>query len=119
MSITLYGIKNCNTMKKAFDHLTQLNLAYEFHDYKKQPIDEATIKTWVVHQGIDKVLNKKGLTWRNLTDNEKAKANDDMSFAIKLMVVKPSLIKRPILTINDRVVVGYQEEIYNRLIQNQ
>lgn len=118
MTITIYGIKNCSTMKKAFEHLTQLNLAYEFHDYKKQPIDEATIKIWVASQGIDKVLNKKGLTWRNLTAEEKGRANDNMDDAIKLMTEKPSLIKRPILTLDDRIVVGYDDDSYNQLVQS-
>lgn len=117
MSITIYGIKNCSTMKKAFAQLTQLNVAYDFYDYKKQPIDEATIKRWVTNQGIDNVLNKKGLTWRNLTADEKVGANDNIDYAIKLMIEKPSLIKRPILTINDRIVVGYDETTYNQLTQ--
>lgn len=97
MSITIYGIKSCSTMKKAFTKLDELGVSYDFHDYKKQGIDKESIQRWVNELGIDKVLNKRGTTWRKLTDEQKQDADDNVNNAIDLLVENTSMIKRPIV----------------------
>ena len=99
--LNVYGIKNCNSMKKAFDLLNELGLAYEFHDYKKQGIDKESVQRWVDALGIDKVLNKRGTTWRKLYEEQKQAADSNMDKAIDLLVENTSMIKRPIL--EDRI----------------
>ncbi|MGP4119181.1 arsenate reductase [Psychrobacter aquimaris] len=97
MTITIYGIKSCSTMKKAFTKLDELGVSYEFHDYKKQGIDKETVQRWVDKLGIDKVLNKRGTTWRKLDDSQKQAADASVDSAIDLLVENTSMIKRPIV----------------------
>ena len=97
MTITIYGIKSCSTMKKAFTKLDDLNIDYTFHDYKKQGIDKDSVQRWVDQLGLDKVLNKRGTTWRKLTDEQKQAADDSIDKAIDLLVENTSMIKRPIV----------------------
>ena len=97
MTITIYGIKSCSTMKKAFTKLEELSVSYEFHDYKKQGIEKETIQRWVDSLGIDKVLNKRGTTWRKLEDEQKQAADASVDKAIDLLVENTSMIKRPII----------------------
>ncbi|MCD6250705.1 MAG: arsenate reductase [Psychrobacter sp.] len=97
MTITIYGIKSCSTMKKAFNKLDELGIPYDFHDYKKQGIDKDTLQRWVDELGIDKVLNKRGTTWRKLEDSQKQAADASVDNAIDLLVANTSMIKRPIV----------------------
>ena len=97
MTITIYGIKSCSTMKKAFTKLDALNVSYEFHDYKKQGIDREIVQRWVDELGVDKVLNKRGTTWRKLEDNQKQAADANIDNAIDLLVENTSMIKRPMV----------------------
>jgi len=97
MTITIYGIKSCSTMKKAFTKLDDLDVSYDFHDYKKQGIDKETVQRWVNELGIDKVLNKRGTTWRKLDDSQKQAADASVDSAIDLLVENTSMIKRPIV----------------------
>ena len=97
MTITIYGIKSCSTMKKAVTKLDELGIPYDFHDYKKQGIDKDTLQRWVDELGIDKVLNKRGTTWRKLEDSQKQAADASMDNAIDLLVANTSMIKRPIV----------------------
>ena len=97
MIITIYGIKSCSTMKKAFTKLDELGVSYEFHDYKKQGVEKETIQRWVDSLGIDKVLNKRGTTWRKLDDSQKQAADASVDKAIDLLVENTSMIKRPII----------------------
>lgn len=97
MTITVYGIKSCSTMKKAFTKLDALGIDYQFHDYKKQGIDKQSVQRWVDELGIEKVLNKRGTTWRKLTEEQKAAADADVDTAIELLVENTSMIKRPIV----------------------
>ncbi len=97
MTITIYGIKSCSTMKKAFTKLDELGVSYNFHDYKKQGIDKDTVQRWVDSLGIDKVLNKRGTTWRKLEDSQKQAADSDVDEAIDLLIENTSMIKRPIV----------------------
>ena len=97
MTITIYGIKSCSTMKKAFTKLDELGVSYDFHDYKKQGIDKDSVQRWIDELGIDKVLNKRGTTWRKLTDEQKQAADDNVNNAIDLLIENTSMIKRPIV----------------------
>ncbi len=97
MTITIYGIKSCSTMKKAFTKLDDLDVSYDFHDYKKQGVDKEAVQRWVNALGVDKVLNKRGTTWRKLTDAQKSEADASIDAAIALLVENTSMIKRPIV----------------------
>ncbi len=97
MTIIIYGIKSCDTMKKAFAKLDSLNVEYVFHDYKKRGIDKDSVQRWVNELGIDKVLNKRGTTWHKLDDEQKQAADADTNKAIELMTDNTSMIKRPII----------------------
>lgn len=115
MSITIYGIKNCSTMKKAFDKLTMLGLDYEFFDYKKQVINKPTLANWVETVGIDKIMNTKGTTYRKLSDAQKAQMNQDVDAALDMMVAKPSIIKRPIVVSDNELIIGFDEIAFEKL----
>ncbi len=108
----LYGIPNCKTVKKARDWLGANNIAYEFHDFKKQGIDEATINSWLSQYPWEKLINRAGLTWRGLDDATKSSITDNVS-ANALMQVKTSVIKRPILVKDGKVLaLGFDETVY-------
>lgn len=107
--LKIYGIKNCNSMKKAFDLLTELGLSYEFHDYKKQGIDAETVKQWLDHIGQDLVLNKKGTTWKKLSEQEQQLALSSEQALIEALTTHTSLIKRPVIDQNGQYVVGFDE----------
>jgi Spx/MgsR family transcriptional regulator len=111
----IYGIKNCNSMKKAFDALQAKGINYEFHDYKKQGIDADTLALWLKEIGADKVLNKKGTTWRKLTPDEQAHAVSNEQNLIKTLIAQPSLIKRPVLQTPQGFVIGFDEATYQDL----
>ncbi|MCX9158447.1 arsenate reductase [Niveibacterium sp. 24ML] len=114
--IKIYGIKNCSSMKKAFDWLDANGIAYEFHDYKKLGIDGETIRAWCADASWQKLLNTQGLTWRGLDPAEKQDV--DATKAIVLMVAKPSLIKRPVITGGKRIVVGFDEETLSTALKD-
>ena len=111
---TLYGIPNCDTVKKARTWLDRHGIAYEFHDYKKQGIDAATLKKWCSEFGVDQVLNRKGTTWRKLDDAQRTDMTE--AKAIRLMMEQPSLIKRPLLDDGKRRVLGFSEAEYKALL---
>lgn len=113
--LKIYGIKNCNSMKKAFDLLNELGLAYEFHDYKKQGIDAETLKHWLDAEGQDNILNKKGTTWRKLSAAEQAQALSSEADLIEALRTHNSLIKRPVLATADGFIVGFDETAYRSL----
>jgi arsenate reductase len=107
---TIYGIKNCDTMKKAFAWLDGHRVAYEFHDYKAKGIDAAKLKAWSKAVGWETLLNTRGTTWRKLSPAQQA--NVDEAKAIRLMVENPSLIKRPVLEHGGQILVGFTPERY-------
>ena len=107
---TLYGIPNCDTVKKARVWLDQKGVAYGFHDYKKAGIDEASLRLWVGEHGWPVILNRAGTTFRALPEADKTDLDDDK--AIGLMLANPSMIKRPVLDLGDRRLVGFKPEIY-------
>ncbi len=110
MSVTIYGIKNCDTMKKARTWLDGNGIPYEFHDYKTQGIDEAHLKRWCAEAGWDKVLNRAGTTFRTLPDADKQDL--DAAKAVRLMLAQPSMIKRPVLESGPGLQVGFKPELY-------
>lgn len=112
MSVTIYGIKNCDTMKKAFNWLNQNDIAYDFHDYKHEGIDQTHLDRWIDAAGWETVLNRSGMTFRKL--DEAAKADLDRDKAISLMLVQPSMIKRPVIEHDGKVIVGFKPELYEQ-----
>ena len=121
MTITIYGIKSCSTMKKAFTKLNDLDVSYDFHDYKKQGIDKETVQRWVNELGIEKVLNKRGTTWRKLDHSQKQAADASIDSAIDLLVENTSMIKRPIVEVQsadkDQAVLlcGFDEAEFDKV----
>jgi arsenate reductase (glutaredoxin) len=107
---TLYGIPNCDTIKKARVWLDQNGIAYAFHDYKKEGIDRDRLASWVDAHGWETILNRSGTTFRKLPDADRDGLNADK--AIDLMLAQPSMIKRPILDLGDQRIVGFKPEIY-------
>ena len=107
MAVTVYGIPNCDTVKKARDWLDAQGIAYSFHDYKKAGADAAQVARWIEQAGLDKVLNRAGTTFRKLPDADKA--GIDVAGAVALMVAQPSLIKRPIVDYPGGLLVGFKE----------
>jgi len=113
--LKIYGIKNCNSMKKAFDLLKEIGLEYDFHDYKKQGIDADTIKTWFDKIGSDLILNKKGTTWKKLTVEEQQLALSSEAELIKALTTHTSLIKRPVIEQKGTYIVGFDPDKINAL----
>jgi arsenate reductase len=98
--ITLYGIPNCDTVKKARVWLQEHHGDFVFHDFKKNGLTRSTVENWLTQIGLDLLINRKGTTWRALTDEQKASATDQES-AIGLILASPSLVKRPVLQISN------------------
>ena len=107
MGVTLYGIKNCDTVKKARAWLDVRGVPYAFHDYKAAGIDEARLRGWVKELGWERLLNRAGTTFRKLPEADKEGIDEDK--AIALMLAQPSMIKRPVLDLGDRRLVGFKE----------
>ena len=105
MTATIYGIKNCDTMKKAWTWLDQRGVAYDFHDYKKAGIDRATLEGWAKQVGWEVLLNRAGTTFKKLPEADKQ--GIDEKKAIALMLAQPSMIKRPVLDLGDRRLLGF------------
>lgn len=113
MTVQLYGIPNCDTMKKARTWLEQHGVAYRFHNYKADGIDDATLGRWVDQVGWDVLLNRAGTTFRKL--DEADRQDIDAAKAIRLMQAQPSLIKRPVLDHDGTLTVGFKPERYAEL----
>ncbi|MBR7619630.1 ArsC family reductase [Phenylobacterium sp. 20VBR1] len=107
---TIYGIKACDTMKKARDWLDGHGVAYGFHDYKTTGIDRATLEAWAGKVGWEVLLNRAGTTFRKLPEADKAEL--DQAKAIDLMLAQPSMIKRPVLGLGGDLLVGFKPEAY-------
>jgi arsenate reductase (glutaredoxin) len=111
MPITIYGIKNCDTMKKARAALDKRGVAYDFHDYKAKGIDRAKLEGWARKAGWETLLNRAGTTFRKLPDKDKASITEKKALA--LMLAQPSMIKRPVLELGGgRILVGFRPEEY-------
>lgn len=113
--VKVFGIKQCSTMKKAFDWLDAHGIAYQFHDYKQSGIDAETLSGWASRLGWEGVLNTRGTTWRGLPDAERAGINRER--ALMLMQAKPSLIKRPIIMDGTQLLVGFDPARYGAVLE--
>ena len=113
MTARLYGIKNCDTMKKAWTWLDQHSVAYDFHDYKKVGIDRPTLEGWVRQLGWEVLLNRAGTTFKKLPEADRQ--NLDASKAIDMMLAQPSMIKRPVLEAGGKLYVGFRPGTYDAL----
>lgn len=113
MTVTLYGIKNCDTMKKARKWLDDRSIDYRFHDLRIDGLDEKTLRAWVRAVGWEALLNTRGMTWRKLPDASKVGINE--SKALALMLQQPAVIKRPVLKLGNSIHVGFKEPHYLQL----
>ena len=113
MTARLYGIKNCDTMKKAWTWLDQHGVAYDFHDYKKAGVDRATLEGWAKQVGWEVLLNRAGTTFKKLPDADKR--GIDETKALDLMQAQPSMIKRPVLDVAGKLYVGFKPDAYAEL----
>jgi arsenate reductase (glutaredoxin) len=112
MTATLYGIKNCDTMKKARAWLDAHGVRYTFHDYKTGGIDANKLEAWSRALGWEVLLNRAGTTFRKLSDADKQRLDERK--ALRLMAANPSVIKRPVLESGARLLVGFEPEVYER-----
>jgi arsenate reductase len=110
MTVTIHGIKNCDTMKKARAWLEARGVAYAFHDYKAEGVTRAALESWARSVGWETLLNRAGTTFRKLPDPDRADL--DEAKAIALMIAQPSMIKRPVLDVDGTLLVGFKPEQY-------
>jgi arsenate reductase len=115
MSVTVYGIKSCDTMKKARTWLESQGIAYDFHDYKASGVSREALERWTAALGWETVLNRSGTTFRALPDADKQDLDADK--AVALMLAQPSMIKRPMLDHDGKLTAGFKPEIYVGLFQ--
>src|SRR6187551_1783670 len=114
----VYGIKNCNTVKSALDWLKKKKIEYEFHDYKAKGISEAKLKSWSKQVGWESLVNKRGTTWRQLDEAVQKKVTNEAS-AIALMQEKTSVIKRPLIEEDGKVLaLGFDEQQYSKVLDS-
>ncbi|MGE5147565.1 MAG: ArsC family reductase [Candidatus Eiseniibacteriota bacterium] len=109
-SVTIYGIKNCDTMKKARAWLDAHDIDYRFHDYKSAGIEPAMLAGWARAVGWETLLNRAGTTFRKLPDKDRANLTEKK--ALSLMAAQPSMIKRPVLASGDMLLVGFRPDMY-------
>lgn len=114
MSVTLFGIKNCDTIKKAKKHLEQHNVTYQFHDYRVDGLDEQLLSKLEAIFGWEAMVNKRGTTYRQLSDEQKQTLNKET--AMSLMLAAPALIKRPILLSGDTSLIGFKAADYDQAL---
>jgi arsenate reductase len=115
LPITIYGIKNCDTMKKARAWLDKRGVAYAFHDYKSKGIERAKLEGWAKKAGWETLLNRAGLTFKKLPDKDKANVTEKKALA--LMLKRPSMIKRPVLELGGgKLLVGFQPDEYEKTL---
>lgn len=117
MPITMYGIKNCDTIKKARNWLEEQGVAYRFHDYKAEGIDRARLEAWSGQVGWERLLNRAGTTFRKLPDADRADIDEPR--AIALMLAQPSMIKRPVLDTGDELIVGFKPDVYEKGVKTK
>lgn len=116
--LIVYGIKNCNTVKKGLDWLTKHKIEYQFHDYKKEGVTKVKLKEWIDQVGWEALVNKRGTTWRQLDEAVQAKVTNAKN-AIELMTEKTSVIKRPLIESNGKVLVlGFDDAEYKKSLKN-
>lgn len=111
--IRLYGIKNCDTIKKAKNWLEQHQIDYDFHDYRKDGLEQSLLEQWCDELGWENLLNRRGTTWRKLPDSDKE--NITQQKAIELMLAQPAMIKRPLLDTEDQRILGFNASTYQQI----
>ena len=111
----IFGIPNCDTMKKARLWLKENNVEFDFHDYKKAGITENTLRSWISMVGWEVLINRRGTTWRKVPQEIKNKIDENI--AIDLMIKNPSLIKRPVLKIDNRIEIGFHSDQYAEIFK--
>jgi arsenate reductase len=111
--ITLYGIKNCDTVKKARKWLEDHSVPYSFHDFRVDGINKTLVNNFLKQIDLETLINKRGTTWRKLSDEEKEIKNKTQ--AVELMIKNPTIIKRPVLELNNKLIVGFSDEIYESI----
>ena len=111
--IIMYGIKNCDSIKKARKYLEAKEIDYSFHDFRVDGVNEIQLRAWVSELGWEKLLNKRSTTWRNLPDETKQNINELL--ALVVMQDQPTIIKRPVLEISEQVIVGFSEQQYDAI----
>jgi arsenate reductase len=116
--IKLYGIKNCDTVKKAIKWLVDHGVEYQFHDYKKDGVDRTKLAEFLQKFGFEKLVNRKGTTWRQLSEVVQKKIIDDKS-ALELMCEKPSIIKRPIVDLGAKQLIGFDVAEYETTFEKK
>ncbi len=116
MTNRLYGIPNCDTVKKARTWLTEHHYDFQFHDFKKAGLDRATIESWLQRVEWEVLINRKGTTWRGLDEARKASIID-VEHAILLMLENPSIIKRPVLVTAMQTCVGFSDDTYQQIFK--
>ncbi len=110
MPLTMYGIKSCDTIKKARTWLADHGVAHAFHDYKAVGVERDTLEGWVAEHGWEVILNRAGTTFRALPESDRQGIDADK--AVMLMLANPSMIKRPVLDLGDRRIIGFKPDIY-------
>ncbi|MDO8300227.1 ArsC family reductase [Lacisediminimonas sp.] len=118
MPLILYGIPNCDTVKKARTWLDQNAIAYQFHDFKKAGLDAGTVQGWLQQVSWEALVNRKGTTWRALPDARKAAVQDAAS-ATALMLESTSVIKRPVLVRDGQAFVGFSSDAYQQIFESK
>lgn len=116
--VEVYGIKNCNTVKKSLDWLTQNGISYNFHDYKKEPASLDKLQQWQKNTPWETLLNKKGTTWKKLSPEEQANVVD-ADTANVVLLQNNSMIKRPVIEWGDDLIVGFDENVYTEKIEHK
>jgi len=116
LTITIYGIKNCDTMKKARVWLEGHGVAYDFHDYKSEGIAKDKLKQWSDELGWESLLNRAGTTFRKLPDSDREGLNEKKALA--LMLAQPSMIKRPVLDLGSKRLVGFKPDVYAKEVKS-
>ena len=114
--LTVYGIKNCDTVKKACDWLRKNNIEYQLHDFRKDGLSKIKLQQWVENVNWETLLNRRGTTWRRLSDQDKENINKIR--ALSLMVEQPTLIKRPIIEHGQKIIVGFNADQYQHLFNS-
>ena len=110
--ITLYGIPNCDTCRKARKWLNAAGIGHRFHDFRKDGLEAGAVAAWSVELGLDMLVNRRGTTWRKLADNQKARLNTEPT---QLLLETPTLLKRPVIDLGDRRLVGFEASVISAL----
>ncbi|WP_298610657.1 ArsC family reductase [uncultured Thiothrix sp.] len=114
--IIVYGISNCDTVRKACQWLDERAIAYEFHDFRKDGLNPVQLRAWVDELGWEQFINRRGTTWRNLPETTRNNMNETLALAV--MEDQPSIIKRPLLDLGSRRILGFDPEEWKNLFQN-